>query len=237
VTWLDRRTAHLIGWFDDGQRLSLYQRSRPLEVPLALWAHDRGVQAVHAAAVARNGHGVLIPGKSGSGKSTVALACLDAGYHFLGDDWVGVDAAPDGAFTAHALYASALLDPAHAMRFPHLQRYAIPFSGSGRPKSLLLLGPLFPARLGRSATLRALALPRIVERATVGCRPASKADALRILAPSSILTLRPRSGREGLDRIARLVDRLPAYWLEIDGDLDEIPRRMDEILARIGRAG
>jgi hypothetical protein len=49
--------------------------------------------------------------------------------------------------------------------------------------------------------------------------------------------MRPRSGREGLERIAQLVDRLPAYWLEIDRDLDEIPRRMDEILTRVDERG
>jgi hypothetical protein len=58
-----------------------------------------------------------------------------------------------------------------------------------------------------------------------------------MLAPSSIFTMRPRSGREGVDRIAALVDRLPAYWLEIDGELAAIPRRMDEILARAGARG
>jgi hypothetical protein len=233
VTWLDRRARHLVGWFDDGRSLSLNQRAKPLQTPLALWAHDRGVQAVHAAAVARDGHGVLIPGNSGSGKSTVALACLGAGYHYLGDDWIGVAAAPDGGFVAHTLYASALLDPSHAARFPRLQRHAIPPLDPSEPKSLVLLAPLFPAHLGRSATLRALALPRIVNRATADCRRASKAEALRMLAPSSIFTMRPRSGREGLERLAQLVERLPAYWLEIGGDLSEIPRRMDEILAHV----
>jgi hypothetical protein len=237
VTWLDRRTAQLVGWFDDGRSLSLHQRAKPLQVPLAVWAHDRGLQAVHAAAVARGDRGVLIPGSSGSGKSTVALSCLEAGYHYLGDDWIGVAVAPGGDFVAHALYASALLDPAHATRFPHLQPHAIPPPDPSEPKALVLLARVFPARLGSSAPLCALALPRIVGRTAAACRPASKAEALRILAPSSIFTMRPRGGREGLERIARLVERLPAYWLDIGDDLSEIPRRIDEILARVGAAG
>jgi hypothetical protein len=45
---------------------------------------------LHAACVGRNGRGVLLMGESGSGKSTVALLCLLAGFEFLSEDSVFV---------------------------------------------------------------------------------------------------------------------------------------------------
>jgi len=48
---------------------------------------------LHAACVGRNGHGVLLMGASGAGKSTVSLLCLLAGFEFLSEDSVFV--APD----------------------------------------------------------------------------------------------------------------------------------------------
>ena len=51
-----------------------------------------------------------------------------------------------------------------------------------------------------------------------------------MLAPSSIFTMRPRSGREELERLAVMVERLPAHWIDIDDDLAAIARHVDAIL-------
>jgi hypothetical protein len=43
--------------------------------------------------------------------------------------------------------------------------------------------------------------------------------------------MQPRIGREGIDRLADLVRRTPAYWLEIGSDVSGIPDAVDELLA------
>ena len=45
-----------------------------------------GLVALHAAAVARNGEALVLPGPHGRGKTTLTLALLDAGWAYLTDD-------------------------------------------------------------------------------------------------------------------------------------------------------
>jgi hypothetical protein len=58
-----------------------------------LAARTQGLVPLHAACVGRGGHGILLMGSSGAGKSTVALQCLLQGLDFLSEDAVFV--APD----------------------------------------------------------------------------------------------------------------------------------------------
>jgi len=49
---------------------------------------------LHAAGLARQGKGVLVPGASGSGKSTTSVALVRAGFDFLSDDTVFLTSSP-----------------------------------------------------------------------------------------------------------------------------------------------
>jgi HPr kinase/phosphorylase len=50
---------------------------------------ETGLQ--HASCVDFDGHGVLILGSSGSGKSSLALACISIGARLVGDDYVDLN--------------------------------------------------------------------------------------------------------------------------------------------------
>lgn len=52
-----------------------------------LWEKNHGV-ALHAAAVARQGGAILLPGKSGSGKSSVAAWLTAGGFSYLTDELI-----------------------------------------------------------------------------------------------------------------------------------------------------
>jgi len=229
LLWLDRARGHLVGWFADATRLTLHERARPLQTLLALWSSDRGVQAVHAAMVARAGRAALVPGASGSGKSTVALTCLAAGFGYGGDDWIGLGRAGDGACEGYGVYGSACIEPEHLRRLAQWRGHAIAADNSDDHKSLLLLAQLCPERLVASAAIVALVLPRITGGES-RLRPASKAEAFRMLAPSSVFAMRPRPSREGVERLADLVERLPAWWLELGPDLDAVPPLVARVL-------
>jgi hypothetical protein len=226
VTWFDRRKQHIVGWISHHDQLPIYERGKPLHFPLLLWHSDRGAEVIHAALVSKNGKGVLFAGKGGVGKSTVALACIQAGFDYLGDDYIGLETCEDGHFVGHSLYSATWLMADHFARFPQVMRYAIYPERPAQEKTLVLLSEVFPRQLCRTATVYALVLPRIVADSSSRIRPASKAEALFALAPSSIL-LRPNSGAATLHKLGHLAEQVPCYWLELAQDLNEIPPRVE----------
>jgi len=230
VAWLDRLDGRICGWFPDGDDLSLHQRGKPLQMLLAIWASDRGLHPMHAGLVGRAQRGVLLPGRSGSGKSTAALAALQNGCQYAGDDWIAVGRAGDGAAVGHGLYGTATLESQHAERFARLQPQSVHSTSGPERKSLLLVSQIAPERLADSVPLCALALPRVVDRSDVRLRRASRREALLTIVPSSIFTMSPRGSRRDTERIFELAESLPAYWLEIGRDLGQIAQRIDDIL-------
>lgn len=229
MTWFDRREQHIVGWVSRHDELSLYDRGKPLHFPLLLWHSDRGAEVVHAALVSKNGKGILFAGKGGTGKSTVALACVEAGFDYLGDDYIGLEACEDGTFLGHSLYSATWLMADHFVRFPRLIRHAIYPERPEQEKTLALLSPAFPQQLCRVAPISALVLPRITANPPARIRPASKAEALFALAPSSIL-LRPSSGASTLNKLGRLAEQVPCYWLDLEHNLSDLSNRVIELL-------
>ena len=57
-------------------------------------------QSCHGVMVSIDGQGVLISGKAGSGKSSLALALVDAGHQLVADDVIEVSSS-DGQLYAH----------------------------------------------------------------------------------------------------------------------------------------
>jgi hypothetical protein len=229
ITWFDRQDQHIVGWVSSYNQLSLYDRGKPLHFPLLLWHSDKGAEVIHAALVSKDGEGALFAGKGGVGKSTAALACLDAGFDYLGDDYISLEASQDGSFRGHSLYSATWLMADQLVRFPRLIPHAIYPRRPDQEKTLVLLSQVSPRRLSSCVPIRALVLPRVTGNPSAQIRPASGAEALFALAPSSIL-LRPSSGAVTLDKLARLAEQVPCHWLELGQDLKEIPPRVEELI-------
>jgi hypothetical protein len=230
---LDRWDGHLVGRIDPGGPRAGRERARPLSLPLAVWCGDREVQVVHAGLVAREGQGVLLGGASRAGKSTAALACAVAGFDFLGDDCVALGPGAAGTFEGHSLYSSAGLDPCQLAWFPALTGGAMDPAPGDDEKAIVFVSEVFPGA-PRMAPIRLLVLPRIVMAGPLTVRAATKAEALLALAPSSLIK-RAVPARPALRGLARLVERVPCYWLDVDTRLDGIPRRIEALLTEVLR--
>jgi hypothetical protein len=231
---LDRRSGLMVGYTSSAEELSLYERGRPLHVPLSLWHKSLDMPLVHAGLVAKNGRGLLLAGPGGSGKSTSAITCTCAGFSYLSDDLVGLELRPDGAFLGHSLYNSTFLEPDHLKRFALFDPHAITGRYAFEKKRLVLLSQIASLKFQRSCRIEAIILPRVVRAPMCRLRPVSKGEALLTLAPSSLLVGERSNGAEGFDKLSRLVQQVPCYRLELSEALDEIPRVLAGVLSEAG---
>jgi hypothetical protein len=221
ITLLDRQAERMIGCRRDGSELAGGEYSKPLLLMLSIWYRDRGVQLLHAGALACDGAGVLLPGESGTGKSTTCLAGVAQGLQFLGDDFVGLEMASDGTFLGHSLFNTACVARKNLFRFDDIRPHAVDDDSADEEKPIFFLSELFPDRLCAAAPVRAVVLLSIGHPRT-DIRPAGRAHALRQFAASTLHTVVPRPGREALTMIGALVERVPAYCLLLGPDLSDI---------------
>lgn len=229
LSMLDRQRRTALYWVADAAHVPYYESSAPLRTLLHWWMSERrGRLLIHAGAVGTPERGgALLGGKSGSGKSTVALACLGSNLRFLGDDYVLLDTAP--APFAYSLYSSAKLKADGLDRFPHLRPVVSNPDGLPAEKAVVFLQPSFSAQLINGLPIRALLLPRVTNRARTRLVQTTAADGLKSLAPNTIFQL-PGAGRQTFTAIARLVEQVPSYILELGADVSEIPQVILELL-------
>lgn len=221
MVWLDRERSRILGFCDGVSRLNLDERARPFHKMLAAWLEDRGVQFVHSGLITHGDKGVLFVGNGGAGKSTSSIASLRAGMGYLGDDFIGLGI-EHGRFTGHGLYASCLLNVHHIKRFPDLQPLAHEPYYDYEEKYVLYLTEAFPGCLRDKVGIDALVLPRVVDSERTTFRVAKKSETLMAIAPTSVMLL-PRPNRAAFDRLTRLVESTPTYWLELGRQVDLIP--------------
>ena len=221
MTWLDRSQNRILGFTRDTAQLNLDERARPFHKLLSAWLEDRGVQFVHSGLITHADKGILFVGNGGAGKSTSSISCLRAGMGYLGDDFIGLSL-EDGHFEGHGLFASCLLNVDHIKRFPDLQSLAHPPNHAHEKKFVLYLTEAFPQCLRSRNSIDAIMLPRVVDAEVTTFRPATKAQTLMAIAPTSVMHL-PRPNRAAFDRLTQLVQSTPSYWLELGRRVDLIP--------------
>jgi hypothetical protein len=217
-----RRTA--FQYVPDANDVLWYQEAGPLKDVVHAWAGWHDLRLIHAAAVGHPNGGVLITGAAGAGKSTTSLACLRAGLGYAGDDYVLVDV--ERAFV-HSLYSSAKLEWENFDRHPGLCR---PANSRADAKALAYLARDVPERIAPGFPLRALLLPTITGRYETRAVPTTAARALLGLAPSTLLQM-PGHTQLSLGAMARLVERVPAFRLELGTNVSAIPNVVEAVLA------
>ena len=217
-------------WIADAADIPFWERSGSFRALIHWWANVEGLEFVHGAAAGRDAGGVLFVGRNGSGKSTSALACLEGGLLYAGDDHVLIE--PGDPPSIHSLYSAGKLRPDNRRRFPELDRHVAnesPEGLLGDEKALFFLQEARPDALTRGFPMRAIVVPRLTGGDVTRLVPTSHGEALAALAPSSILQL-PGTRRTALHQQLALARSVPAYRLELGGPVEQIPQVVGELL-------
>ena len=208
----DRTRRH--GWavFSSPDAVPTWDQATPFRQILQWWSVDRGLQLIHAAAVGHDSAGLLLVGRSGSGKSTTALACLEAGLGFAADDYCLLS--PGDPPRVYSLYLSAKADARAAMLLPGLREPLTKSPLSTWGKSVLFADEIRPDAVSGGFPVHGIVVPRLTGDATSRLSRLSPAAALRALAPSTLLQM-PGNHSAGLAAMAEIVRDLPAWELTL----------------------
>ncbi len=227
---LDLESSTALFWVQDADQVPYYESGAPLRALLAAWLQTRGYQYLHSAAVGTEKGAVILAGKGGSGKSTTAVNCLRAGLFYLGDDYCVATLTPTP--TVFSLYNSGKLNPDTPGRFPQFSDFIAQLPHIEAEKLLFFFGNRFLDQLRLSLPIKAIFLPRITSQTAKKIQPASAAEALTALAPSTIFQL-PGAGEAAFRFMAELVRQVPAYRIHLDSHLDGIPSVIREVLEAV----
>lgn len=218
-------------WTPDSGDTYQADRASPLQTILNWWLPTKGRTAVHAAALGTEAGAVLLFGNSGAGKSTTSLACVEAGFRYLGDDFCALTMNGDEV-TAHCLYTSGKVFEHNLARLPG---FAPLVTNPGRLEAEKAIGYL--TRRGPDVVVRSMPVRAIAFLARKGLPspsitriPASKA--LLSLGPSTVLNL-PGSGKSQLAGLAALAARVPCYEMHLAQDLEANPPALRALLGSI----
>jgi hypothetical protein len=228
ITAVDRGARRLIYRARSARELPWWERAAPLR-PAFFWAlGGAGRGLVHAGAVGDERGGVLLAGPGGSGKTTTALAALDAGMGYVSDDYVML-----AGGSAHNVFGTAKLDDGHLARFPRLAPLAAR-SATPAPeeKAVLDVAGHFPDALTERLEIRAVVVPRIAGGQT-GLRPLAAGRALLALAPSTIFQM-PFDHGALFPALSELVRGVPCFELAVGDDPAALAAELDRVLDGAG---
>ncbi|MCC7271475.1 MAG: hypothetical protein IT561_02325 [Alphaproteobacteria bacterium] len=229
LSLFDRPAAEAFYWARDAAAMPYWERSFPFR-PIYHWAMaGTTLQPVHAGAVGRVHGGVLITGRSGAGKTTTTISCLEGGLAYAGDDYVLVDCGP--APTVYSLYDTAKFTEDSLARFPRFADAVWNRTRTGDDKALLYGHRAFPQALVAAMPIRAIVVPRVTGLPHTELRPIPVTAAIRALAPTTLAQL-PGHGAETMAKLTRLCAAVPCLEVAAGTELAGIARALAAWLDR-----
>lgn len=231
LSMFDVAEATALFWVESRARVPWWEPVEPLRPTLHWVLASHGRHMVHAAVVATDDGAVLIAGKGWSGKTTTALACVEAGFHFLGDNYAVLSDA-DAAPVAYTLFSNAKLRPGTLGLLPELESAVVERDVPDDAKLIVDFRHHRPAQLRGSAPVKAVLVPELSGGASTRVEPAPARAGLMALAPSTIYQL-PNNGGAGLRPMAELVRTVPTFSLKLGTDPRSAPPAIAGLLEEL----
>lgn len=224
---LDLVSNTALWWIRRSSEVPFYETGSPLLTILHWWLQQKGRQVVHAGAVGTREAGVLLAGKSGSGKSSTTLACLNSELFYAGDDYCILHTSPSPY--VFSLYSSGKLNEDHIKKYPHLPDIISNKENISSEKALLLLKEYYPNKLLHGFPVKAIFLPRITGLQDTTLTKTTGAIGLKALAPNTIFQL-SYAGHQAFSQIVKFVKQLPCFYLNVGTDINGIPAVISKYL-------
>jgi len=218
IRYLDHKTSEFYYLIGDLKKVPKWEKWFPFRNLLNHIFLPSANQLIHAASVVHKNKGIILAGKSGSGKSTTTFSSVMNGLQSVGDDLILVNVDQKKMYCASNMfklcndifsYYSNLDSAFHlaADFFEYNQKYHINMQ-------LLLKEAITPV-----ANINAIVLPIVTGKSQPSIAEISPREALNALVPSTLLLLQGRHSKSAIRKIRQLVEGLPCYQLHLSKDL------------------
>ena len=188
----------------------------------------RGMYTTHATALEKNGHGILMSGQSGRGKTTSFLSLLRSGYRCVSDDHPLLRS---NNHEIEALGFPVKVDVTNntVKLFPELQE-AGPLLHQGRYKKYFYVEDLYSWGVAEVCRPRILLFPHVIDSPTSRLELLSKAQALENLLPQGLLVYDRNIAKQEFQTLTRLVEQVDSYQLHFGHDVLNLPQLINPLL-------
>ncbi len=205
-------------------KVTYYEEASPFRSMLHLLLRSFGYWFIHAAAIGHEQGGVLLVGKSGSGKSTTSLLSLSSSLNLASDDYCffrNKDADVGQRPTAFSAYSAAKSNWDTLELLPYLAPYQSEYRDGSEEKAVYHLTKMPTQKLLQSFPIKAVVIPTIRNQAHTKVRRATIAEAMLSAMPSTVFQL-PFSDSSNVKAIKELLESVPLYSLDLGSDLNEV---------------
>lgn len=200
----------------------------PLRNIFLWWLAHHRLYGLHTAVVGTPSGAALIVGNGGAGKSTTAIACLQADLVYLGDDFCVIKA--EGTPRAYSLYSSGKL-------CADSRRWLAPCAATearldDNHKMVYQWYPHYKAQLLSSLPIHAILLPKIHGVVHTAMRPATANEAFTALVTTTlrVTSLPTLTVQRLLGAVKHLVEQTPCYHLALGTETAQSPALIAHLL-------
>ncbi len=189
-----------------------------------------GYFQLHCSAVDRNGKGVLLPGFSGSGKTTTCIALIRNGYRSLGDDCPMLRYNMKGSLELLAFPERVNVTEKTINFFPELKNSnLLKDNGNGRKWSFNT-EDVYPGSTKMSTIPKVVLFPEVHSGQKSRLESLSGNEAFKLLLPHGLMVLDKETARKHFDILVDLIESVECYRLYIGSDFRELDKLIDSIL-------
>ena len=190
----------------------------------------RGYFHVHCSAVEKGGRGILLPGFSGSGKTTACIALIRRGFGFLGDDRPLVSSTHSGGLRVLAFPEEIDVTDNSIDLFPELKRSgSLEDRGPGRKKSFAA-ERVYPGVTAESCVPEFILYPEIIPGAGSRLEEMPKNEAMSAFLPHSLFVMDRKTTERHFDLIYDLIQSTACYRLKFGSDVRALPDLVETLL-------
>jgi len=177
---------------------------------------------IHTAALANGEQGILFPAQARSGKSTLSIKLLEAGFNFLSDDICFLTRDSNGLRLLGFPEPIQIWEETRRF-FPNLNLKLHPEGDCPNLKKSLRADELFPEAIRTWARPRFLVIPQIIAGESSHLDPLAKTEALQKLIPQSLMVANRNIVGQHLKILTDLVSACDCYRLQMGSDIEQVP--------------